>query len=138
MPPHQGHCASPQRDLSRLERWAERNLLKLIKGPAPGEEQPQTPAQAGANLLGSSFVEKDLGALVDKKLPTSQKCVLVAKVATGILESTGKSIASRSGWGSCSSPQPCEAHLECCVQFWVLLDRRDTELLERGQQRLRR
>jgi len=29
------------------------------QGPAPGEEQPQAPVQAGADLLESSSVERD-------------------------------------------------------------------------------
>jgi len=33
------------------------------QGPAPGEEQPQAPAQAGAELLESSSAERDLGVL---------------------------------------------------------------------------
>jgi len=30
-----------------------------VQGPAPGEEQPQAPVQAGADLLESSSVERD-------------------------------------------------------------------------------
>ncbi|KAF4793621.1 hypothetical protein TURU_109768 [Turdus rufiventris] len=53
--------------------------------PAPGEEQPQAPAQAGGDLLESNSVEKDLGVRVDNKLSLSQQCVLGAKQANGIL-----------------------------------------------------
>jgi len=33
------------------------------QGPAPGEEQPQAPVQAGVDLLESSSVERDLSPL---------------------------------------------------------------------------
>jgi len=49
----------------------------------------------GADLLGSSSVERDLGVLVDDKFPMSQQCALVAKKANGILAFFKKSVASR-------------------------------------------
>ncbi|KAF4793620.1 hypothetical protein TURU_109766 [Turdus rufiventris] len=64
-----------------------------VQGPAPEEEQPQAPAQAGGDLLESSSVEKNLGVLVDNKLSLSQQCVQEAKQANGILWCIGKSIA---------------------------------------------
>ncbi|KAJ7417630.1 serine palmitoyltransferase long chain base subunit 2 [Willisornis vidua] len=49
-----------------------------------------------ADLLENKFVEKDLGVLVDKKLPMSQQCALVTKKADGILGCIRKSITNRS------------------------------------------
>jgi len=36
-------CAAIQRGMNRLEKWTNRNLIKLdkeVQSPAPGEEQP--------------------------------------------------------------------------------------------------
>ncbi|PKU29740.1 hypothetical protein llap_19956 [Limosa lapponica baueri] len=50
----------------------------------------------GAGLLESSSKEKDLGVLVDNRMPMNQQCALVAKKANGILGCIKKSVTSRS------------------------------------------
>ncbi|KAM6136909.1 uncharacterized protein FYW35_010608 [Pterocles gutturalis] len=86
-----------QRDLHRLEKWQNTNLMEFNNGKckvcAPGAEQSHAPVQARAVKLESSFAEKDLEALV-AKLTMVQQCALEAK-ANSPLGSIRQGIASR-------------------------------------------
>ena len=94
-----------QCDLDRLESWAERNPDEVQpgqgQGPAPGEEQPQAPVQAGEQLCGEG-----LGVLGDDRVTMSQQRALGAQKANGILGCTRRSVGSRSGRVSSPSALP--------------------------------
>jgi len=82
-----------------------------------------------ADQLGRSFVEKELGLLVDTKLSVSQQCALATRKANGILGCIRGSVAIRSReviLPLCSAL--VRPHLECCGYFWPPQYKKDKEI----------
>ncbi|KAK4827204.1 hypothetical protein QYF61_015232 [Mycteria americana] len=99
-------CAAIQRNLNRLKKWANRNLImfnknlmmfnKKYKVLQLGKNSPMHQYMLGATHVHRSLAEMDLVVLVDTKLNMSQQCALAAKKVNSIQGYIKRIVASRS------------------------------------------
>ena len=119
---HQKGRAAIQRDLDRLEKWADRNRMESNKWstkPCPWwGTTPGTNVCWGSPSWRAPWHKRTWGSCWTNKLNMSRQCVLTAKKANGILGCIRTSVVSRSRevilplYSALVRP-----HLECCVQF---------------------
>ncbi|XP_041325762.1 triadin isoform X3 [Pyrgilauda ruficollis] len=127
-----------QRDLVRLERWAQVILMKFNNAKCEVLHlvwgSPKNNFRLGREWKEASAGEKDLGLLVDERLDMTQQCVLEVKKAVCILGCSKSSVASTSKevilslYSALVRPQ-----LEYCVQDWEPEHKKDVDMLEQVQ-----
>ncbi|XP_054370369.1 triadin isoform X2 [Molothrus ater] len=128
-----------QRDLVRLERWAQVILMKFNNAKCEVLHlvwrSPKNNFRLGTEWKEAKAGEKDLGLPVHEKLDMTQQCVLEVKKAVCILGCIKSSVTSTSKevilslYSALVRPQ-----LEYCFQDWEPEHKKDVDMLEQVQE----
>ncbi|GAB0183867.1 mitochondrial enolase superfamily member 1 [Grus japonensis] len=117
----EGHVAI-QKELKRLEKWADRKVMKfnVEKGQVLhlGRNNSLHQDRLGATQLESSLQKRPWGVLVDTKSNMSQQCAQAATKKTNGILGCIRSQQVKGGDSPLYSAL-VRPHLESCVQFWA-------------------
>ncbi|CAM5130663.1 unnamed protein product [Natator depressus] len=129
-----------QEDLDDLVNWSNSNRMKFNSEKCEvmhlGINNKNFSYKLWTHQLEVTEEEKDLGVLVDHRMTMSHQCDMAVKKANGVLRCIRRGISSRDKevlvplYKAMVRP-----HLECCVQFWSPMFKKDEFKLERVQRR---
>lgn len=89
-----------------------------MQSPVPGRKSPCQQDRLGTDWLGSSSVEKALGALVGSKWDVAEECAMSAKLASSILDFMNRTTTSRARKGVIPLYLACfRCHLDTVSNF---------------------
>ncbi|RMC05495.1 hypothetical protein DUI87_18688 [Hirundo rustica rustica] len=130
-----------QRDFSRLEMWAEANLMKFNKAKHKVLHlchcNPRHTNGLGREVIESSPAKKDLGTTGDEKLHKPAVCAHnpESQLNPGLHHKEyGQQV--KGGDSTLLLCSHVRSQTECCIQFWCLQHKEDMKLLEQVQRRV--
>ncbi|PKU46982.1 pol- hypothetical protein [Limosa lapponica baueri] len=132
-----------QRDLGRLDQWAEANSMRFNKAKSQvlhlGNNKPHATLQAWGGVAAKLPRGKGPGVFVNSRLDMSQQCAQVANKDKNILVCIRNSVASRTREVIVHLHSVLvRPHLKYCVQFLALHYRRNIEVLDYVQSRVKK
>ncbi|MDZ1603208.1 reverse transcriptase family protein, partial [Klebsiella pneumoniae] len=136
-------CCGLQRDLDRLQSWAEKWQMEFNPEKCEvvhfGRTNKNAKYWVNGRVLGSVEEQRDLGVYVHRSLKVATQVDRAVKKAYGVLAFINRGIEFKSREVMMQLYRTLvRPHLEYCVQFWSPHFRKDVEALERVQRRFTR